>query len=101
MAPPRIPLELLRGILLLLCLFFAYQFGRAVVRVRRGGRGARVHGWGIRTALTAAALAWRHALDFTVIGAWVLAAAAFALGAWMAARPQAPQEDLTKEIFPD
>lgn len=101
MAPPRIPLELLRGILLLLCLFFAYQFGRAVVRARRGDRGARAYGWGIRTALTGAALAWRHALNFTVIGAWVLAGAAFALGVWMATRPRMPQEDLTKEIFPE
>ncbi len=101
MAPPRIPLELLRGILLLLCLFFACQFGRAVVRSRRGARGARALGWGIRTALTAAALAWRHALDVTVIGAWVLAAGAFALGVWMETRPRTPPEDLTKEIFPD
>jgi hypothetical protein len=101
MTPPRIPLELLRGILLLLCLFFAYQFGRAVVGARRGDRRARPYGWAIRTVLTGAALAWRHPLDLTVIGAWVLAAAAFALGAWMAARPQAPEEDLTKEIFRD
>ncbi len=101
MAPPRIPLELLRGILLLLCLFFAYSFGRAVVRVRRGERGARAYGWGIRTAVTAAALAWRHALDLTVIGAWVLGGAAFALGVWVETRPRTPQEDLTRQIFPE
>ena len=101
MAPPRIPLELLRGILLLLCLFFAFQFGRSLARARRGERRARPYSWAIRTLLTGAALAWRHALDATVIGAWVLAGAAFALGIWVGMRPPAPQEDLTKEIFPE
>lgn len=98
---PRIPLELLRGILLVLCLFFAYQFGRSVVRAQRGERGSSAYGWAIRTALTGAALAWRHALDATVIGAWALAGVAFALGIWMGMRPRKPPEDLSKEIFPE
>lgn len=99
--PPQIPMELLRGALALLCVFFAYQLGRAVARARRGERGSRAYAWAIRALVTGAALAWRHPVDASVIAVWALAAAACAAGIWTGMRPAKPAEDLTKEIFPD
>jgi len=93
-----IPVDFLRVLLGLLCVFFAHFLGRSIVRMRRGQRARSLYGWLVRMAITAGAILWRHGLDGVAIGAFTLAAASLVLGAWDEQRPK-KQEDLTKEIF--
>jgi len=93
-----IPLDFLRIILGLPCLFFAHFLGRSIVRVRRGRPVRGLYGWLIRTAITAGAILWNRGLDGITIVAFTLAAASLVVGAWDEQRPK-KQEDLTKEIF--
>lgn len=93
-----IPVDVLRVVLGLLCLFFAHFLGRAIVRMRRGQRARSMYGWLLRTVITAGAVLWRRGLDNISIVILTLAAAALVVGVWDEQRPK-PQEDLTKEIF--
>ncbi|MGC9947048.1 MAG: hypothetical protein ABSF64_11830 [Bryobacteraceae bacterium] len=94
-----IPMDFLRIVLGLFCLFFAHFLGRSIVRMRRGRQGARsFYGWLIRTAIAAGAILWHRGLDGIAIGAFTLAAASLVVGVWNEQRPE-EQEDLTKEIF--
>ncbi len=94
-----IPLDILRVVLGLFCIFFAHYLGRSIVRLRRGlQRPRHLYGWLIRTLITAGAILWRRGFDAISIGAFVLAAASLALGIWDEQRPK-KQEDLTKQIF--
>lgn len=93
-----IPLDFLRGLLGLLCLFFAHLLGRSIVRMRRG-RGARsLYGWLVRTLITAGAILWHRGLDTIAIVFYTLSAASLVIGVWDEQRPK-KQEDLTREIF--
>ena len=93
-----IPMDGLRVVLGLLCLFFAHLLGRSIVRARRGQGSRSLYGWLIRTAITAGAILWRRGLDNIAVVAFTLAAASLAVGMWDEQRPK-KQEDLTKEIF--
>ncbi len=95
-----IPIEFLRGLLGALCVFFAHFLGRSVVRVREGKqKQSKLIGWALRFLITGAAILYRHSLDVVAIVVFVLAAAAFGLGAWDEYRPKPEPEDLTKRIF--
>jgi len=93
-----IPLDFLRVVLGLFCLFFAHFLGRSIVRVRRGQNVRSLYGWLIRTGIAAGAILWHRGLDGISIAVLTLAAAALVVGAWDEQRPK-KQEDLTKEIF--
>jgi hypothetical protein len=93
-----IPVEILRGVLGLLCLLFAHFLGRSMVRVWRGMRARGLYGWVIRFAITAGAILWRHGQDGLTIVAFTLSAASLVVGIWDEQRPK-KQEDLTREIF--
>jgi hypothetical protein len=93
-----IPLDFLRVLLGLLCVFFAHFLGRSIVRMRRGSSARSLYGWLVRTAIAAGAILWRRGLDGISIGAFTLAAAVLVVGVWDEQRPK-KQEDLTKEIF--
>ena len=93
--------EFLRGMLGVLCIFFAHMAGRSAESVRKGRQKvSRLYGWLLRTFVCAAVLIFRHTADNVAIGVWVLSAAAFAFGMWTVSRQKAP-EDLTHEIFPE
>jgi uncharacterized membrane protein len=95
-----VPIEFLRGVLGILCLFFAYMAGKTYAGMRKGRvKNSRFYGWLVRTVLCALALALRHNIDTIALGVWILAAGLFALGYWEAQREK-PPEDLTGEIFP-
>lgn len=94
-----VSLEVLRTILGVLCVLFAYMLGRETVHARREGRPRRVVSWTLRTALTGLAVAWRHGLDGITIATLAGAAVAAGVGVWMAMRPKV-EEDLSREIFP-
>ena len=98
---PNVPIEFLRGVLGVLCIFFAHMTGRSAAAVRQGrGRLSRLYAWVIRTTLCAVFMAMRHDIDVMAIAVWALAAAAFAAGMWVVFH-QKPPEDLTHEIFPE
>jgi hypothetical protein len=84
-----IPMDFLRIVLGLFCLFFAHFLGRSIVRMRRGRQGARsFYGWLIRTAIAAGAILWHRGLDGIAIGAFTLAAASLVVGVWDEQRPE-------------
>jgi hypothetical protein len=93
-----IPVDLLRIVLGLFCLFFAHFLGRSMVRVRRGQNPRSLYGWLIRLAIAGGVLLWRHGLDGIAIAVGTLSAAALVVGAWDEQRPK-KQDDLTREIF--
>jgi hypothetical protein len=96
-----VPIEFLRGILGILCVFFAHMLGRSAAAVH-GGRQkkTRLYAWTIRTAVCGAALLFRHPVDAVAIGVYAVAAVVLALGYWAEQRPK-EEEDLTHEIFPE
>jgi hypothetical protein len=98
---PNVPIEFLRGVLALLCLFFGHWGGRAAAAVAKGRQpGRRLFTWIARMLLASGALIVRHDVDAVVIGVWGLEMALFGLGYWLVIH-QKPPEDLTHEIFPE
>jgi uncharacterized membrane protein len=95
-----VSLDFLRGMLGVLCIFFAHMAGRSAEAVRKGRQKvSRLYGWLIRTFVCAVILIFRHTVDNVALGVWTLSAVAFAVGMWTVSR-QKPPEDLTHEIFP-
>ena len=96
-----VSIDFLRGVLGVLCVFFAYMTGRtaAAARLGRFSR-TRLYSWVLRTVLCGVFLVFRHPVDTMVIACWALAAGAFAAGMWLVVH-QKPPEDLTHEIFPE
>jgi hypothetical protein len=98
---PNVPIEFIRGVLGLLCLFFGYMGGRSAAAVAKGRmRATRLYTWILRMLACSAGLIIRHPLDNLVIVVWALELAAFGAGYWMVLH-QKPPEDLTHQIFPE
>jgi hypothetical protein len=96
-----VSLEFLRGMLGVLCIFFAHMAGRSAAFVRRGQQKvSKLYGWILRTVVCAVVIVFRSPMDSIVIGVWAVSVAAFALGVWAASR-QKPPEDLSRQIFPE
>ena len=95
-----LPLDLLRGLLGALCVFYSHMTGRSVAALRQGRqRPSRVYGWVLRTILCSAVLAWRE-VGGLAVAVWVLDLIAFGAGMWIIARAR-PEPDLVHEIFPE
>lgn len=98
---PNVPIEFIRGVLALLCLFFGHMAGRAAAAVAKGRQpGRRLSTWILRMVLASGSLVIRHPIDGVVIGVWALELALFGIGYWLVLH-QKPPEDLTHEIFPE
>jgi hypothetical protein len=98
---PNVPMEFIRGVLALLCLFFGHMGGRAAAAVAKGRQPQhRVFTWIVRMLLASGALVFRHPIDTLVIAVWALELAFFGAGYWLVVN-QKPPEDLTHEIFPE
>jgi len=98
---PSVPVEFIRGVLGLLCLFFGYMGGRAaaaVVKDRAPGR--RLFTWIARMLICSVGMVLRSQIDTIAIAVWVAEIALFFLGYWMV-QNERPPEDLTHEIFPE
>jgi len=94
------PTGLLRGLLGLIGIGSAFMAGRTMAAVRQGQfKPGRHYAWMVRAVVCLAALAFRHAPDALMIGAWALSVAAFA-GGWRHALHRQPPEDLSQEIVP-
>jgi hypothetical protein len=93
--------EFLRGVLGVLGIFFAYLAGRAGAQVRKGtGKLMRFYAWLLRAAACIVVVSIRHPLETMDMVIWGVSGAALVLGWWEASRAR-PQEDLTREIFPE
>ena len=96
-----VPIDFLRGMFGLLCIFFAHMAGRSAATVRQGrGKLSKMYGWILRAVVCAAILVFRQDINALVITIWAIAAAAFAAGMWLVLN-QKPHEDLTHQIFPE
>jgi hypothetical protein len=96
-----VSLEFMRGMLGVLCIFFAHMAGRSAASVRKGQQKiSKLYGWILRAVVCAAVMVFRHPADNVAIGVWVLAGVAFGVGMWAVSR-QKPPEDLTEHIFPE
>ena len=84
--------EFLRGVVGVLCVFFAHMAGRSAAAVRGGQQKiSRLYGWVLRAAACAVVV---------VIGVWAVSGVAFAAGWWGVSRAK-KTEDLTRQIFPE
>lgn len=98
---PDVPIEFLRGVAGVACIFFAHMTGRCYAAVRSGRqRPNRMYLWIFRTLLCAGLLAIRHEIDGMAVAVWIFAAAAFGAGLY-AMSHRKPPEDLTHQIFPE
>jgi len=93
---------ILRLLVALFCLGFAFFWGRSVGgRYVAARRSTGSVAWGIRTTVAGGALLWVAGLDSLAIVTYVLAAASWGGGFYLGKMPREPEDDLTKEIFPD
>lgn len=98
---PSLPIEFIRGVLGLLCLFFGYMGGRAAAAVSKGrAPGRRLFTWIARMLICSVGLVIRSPIDTVAIAVWVAEIGLFGLG-YYAVLNQKPPEDLTHEIFPE
>jgi hypothetical protein len=98
---PSIPIEFLRGVLGVLCVFFAHMAGRSAGAVRLGRqRPSRLYMWIVRVLLCAVFVFFRQGLDFVAILVTSFSVIAFGSGMYLITH-QKPPEDLTHEIFPE
>lgn len=96
-----VPLEFIRGMLGLLCLFFAHMLGRAAAGAYRGSaRAGPLYSWALRALVTYGAILWRHGMDTVAVLVLALAVVCAALGAWAGLRRK-PAEDLSRTLFPE
>ena len=98
---PSIPIEFLRGVLGVLCVFFAHMAGRSAALVRLGRqRPARLYAWIVRVVLCAVFVFFRQGLDFVGILVIALTSIAFGAGMYLVTHHK-PPEDLSHQIFPE
>lgn len=93
---------ILRVVVGLMCVGFAYFLGRSLALPQtHGRRGTGPASWGIRTALSGGAVLWGAGIDILAIVVYALAIASGAGGYFMGKRAKEPEEDPTKQMFPD
>ncbi len=92
---------ILRIVIGLMCIGFAFFWGRSLSRKDPARRGAGPTAWAIRTLAAAAALLWGSGIDLFAIGSYLAAGLSVAGGYVSRPKPPTPEEDLTKQMFPD
>jgi hypothetical protein len=91
---------ILRVVLAVFCVFFAYSLGKAIARKRWNRiRDSVLAAWVLRTAVTGFSVFWGVGADGLSIGVVVLAVLSAAAG-YRNEGKQKVQEDLTDVIFP-
>ena len=93
-------LLIIRTILGVLAVGFAFLLGRQAVMVYRGARASVAVSWAFRMAAALIGTLWMSWKDRISIVTVVLATIAAAVGAYLATRPKKDDEDLTSVIFP-
>lgn len=94
---------ILRIVLGLMCVGFAFCWGRSVGGGRHepARRGTGTTSWAVRTGLTGLAMIWGAGPDVYAMASWALAGISWGSGFFLARKPKEPEADLTKEMFPD
>jgi hypothetical protein len=93
-------LEILRGLLCGISIFFAHFLGRTVGQVSMGrGRRRPLYTWALRYTLATGAVLYRG-VDRLAMVMLALDVALFAVGWWDEWRPR-HEEDLTRKMFPE
>jgi hypothetical protein len=88
-----VPIELLRILLGVLALFFAYALGRTIARLRRRKQPyTKALTWVLRTVVCLFGVLWNRGLDVTSIIFLALSASTFALGYFIEWRPRHVEE---------
>jgi hypothetical protein len=83
-----VPVQLLRVVLGLLAMFFAYALGRVGTRLRREGQPMRkALAWVLRTAVALGAVVWVRGMDLVGVAILALAALSLAAGILIESRP--------------
>ncbi len=92
-------MQLLRVLLGLLAMFFAYALGRAATRLHNAGQPkVRALTWVLRTVVTLVAIVWTRGFDAVGIVMIALAAASLAAGVYLESRPRQDEEI---HLFPE
>ena len=94
---------ILRVVVGLMCVGFAYFLGRSLALPQTHGRkGTGPASWGIRTALSGGAVLWGAGIDILAIVVYLAGDCVRGPGGYfMGKRPKKPEEDPTKQMFPD
>jgi hypothetical protein len=88
-----VPYQMLRTLLCLLGMFFAFGLGKAGARLRRLGLPlTRALTWVLRLTVTLVGVLWAGGLDTLGILGLALAAAGIALGIWVETRSRKTEE---------
>jgi hypothetical protein len=83
-----VPIQLLRVLLGLLAMFFAYALGRAATRLHNAGQPiARAFTWLLRTVVSLGAILWTRGFDLVGIAMIALSAATLGAGVYVESRP--------------
>lgn len=90
----------LRLLIGLMCIGFAYMLGRnLVLRIPRK-RGTGPASWTLRTLIAAVAVSWRVGIDWLSLLVYGASAVSFSLGIYRARKPPKPPEDLSRLLLP-
>lgn len=96
-----VQLMLLRSVVGLLCVAFAYFLGRSVVSKGRLQRRATAPAsWAVRVFVAGLALTWRGGFDPLAIAFLTGAVMAVGIGIYLELRRKPPEDNLVKEMFP-
>lgn len=88
-----VPFQLLRVVLGLLAVFFAYELGRVGTRLRRQRQPLRrALAWALRTTVALGAVLWIRGLDLVGMVMLALAALSFAAGILVELRPRKTEQ---------
>lgn len=92
---------ILRVVIGLMCVGFAFFWGRSLAAKGKARRGAGPTAWAIRTLVAGAAMLWGPGLDLFTLGFYVAGALSLGGGFLSKRKPEQPEEDLTKTMFPE
>ena len=91
---------ILKALLGLLCVGFAYLWGRSLGRPQASAkRYTGRAGWAVRTLVAGAALQWGPGSAVIPLGFYGLGIVSGVAGFLLARRPKEPEQDLTETIF--
>ena len=86
-------MQLLRVLLGLLAMFFAYALGRAATRLHNAGQPmAKALTWLLRSVVTLGAILWTRGFDWVGMAALALAAGSLGAGIYLESRPRRTEE---------
>ncbi len=88
-----VPIEILRVLLGILAIFFAYALGRTIARLRQARQPyTKATTWVLRTTVCLFGVLWNRGLDITSIVFLVLSGGVFGLACFFQPKPREPEQ---------